>query len=165
VAPACRATDSDIELRGDDACPSDTRVGWGAAKAWTGLGSPFDPFPSDARTFKTRTGTINVFTPRGLRSPAVWRTRQIYDGLWVRDVFPPPPPGFPPPNGKSLPLEAQFTLSRRAGRRSWLTTPSRCPRAHVWAARVVVTYAAGDRDAATGTTPCAVLAGRRPGRS
>jgi hypothetical protein len=155
VAPACTASDDQIDRMGVDACPAATQVGWGAAKARTGFGPPVDPFPSDAHTFNTATGTVNVFTPHGLRSPAVWRTRQRYDGLWVRDAFPPPAAGWPPPNGKSLPLEAHFTLDRRAGRRSWLTTPPSCPAHRAWIAHVVLTFVGGSRRSATSTTPCA----------
>jgi hypothetical protein len=154
VAPVCTASDDQIDMMGADACPAETQVGWGAAKAHTGFGPPVDPFPSDAHTFNTPTGTVNVFTPQGLRTPAVWRTRQRYDGLWVRDVFPPPPAGFPPPDGKSLPLEAQFTLDRRSQGRSWLTTPSTCPASGAWTSHVVLTYVGGSGDTASATTPC-----------
>jgi hypothetical protein len=154
VAPVCTASDDQIDMMGADACPADTQVGWGAAKAHTGFGPPVDPFPSDAHTFNTPTGTVNVFTPQGLRAPTVWRTRQRYDGLWVRDVFPPPPAGFPPPDGKSLPLEARFTLDRHSHGGSWLTTPSTCPASGVWTAHVVLTYVGGAGDTASAITPC-----------
>lgn len=154
VASVCTASDARIDRLGVDACPAATQVGWGTAKARTGFGPPVDPFPTDAHTFNTPTGTVNVFTPHGLRSPTVWRTRQRYRGLWVRDAFPPPAFGWPPPNGKSLPLEAHFTLDHRAGRRSWLTTPPRCPARRVWTARVVVSFAGGSRARARSTTPC-----------
>jgi hypothetical protein len=148
-------------MLGADACPVAAQVGWGSAKAVTGLGSPVDPFPSDAYTFATATGTVNVFTPHGLRRPAVWRTRQRYDGLWVRDSFPPPPPGFPPPDGKSLPLEAQFTLDKRVGHRAWLRTPGTCSASGVWVARVVLTFARGGSETATAKSPCRRRSSRR----
>lgn len=152
VAPQCRATDAEVNQNGADACPAATQVGFGAAKADTGVGPPVDPLPADAHTFNTPTGTVNVFTPRGLRAPTLYRTRQRYAGLWVRDSFPPPPPGFPPPNGKSLPLEADFVLAKKVGRRSWLTTPRRCR--HAWTAHIVLTFTGGARQASTATTPC-----------
>jgi hypothetical protein len=155
VAPVCTASDEQIDRMGVDACPAETQVGWGAAKAHTGFGPPVDPFPADAHTFNTPIGTVNVFTPQGLLTPAIWRTRQRYDGLWVRDIFPPPPAGFPPPDGKSLPLEAQFTLDKQSHGRSWLTTPHTCPAGRAWLAHVVVTYAGGSGDTASATTPCA----------
>jgi hypothetical protein len=154
VAPRCTAGDEEIQQRGAEACPADTQVGHGSATAWTGFGPPVDPFRTDAHTFNTRRGTVNVFTPRGMPGPTLYRTRQRYDGLWVRDSFPPPPAGWPPPNGKSLPLEARFTLDRRAGRRSWLTTPSRCPARGRWTGRIVLTFASGARRSAVATTPC-----------
>jgi hypothetical protein len=154
VAPVCTASDEQIDMRGLDACPAETQVGWGAAKAHTGFGPPVDPFPSDAHTFSTLMGTVNVFTPQGLGMPTVWRTRQRYDGLWVRDIFPAPPAGFPPPDGKSLPLEAQFTLDRRSHGRSWLTTPHTCPANQAWLAHVVVSYVGGSGDTASASTPC-----------
>jgi hypothetical protein len=154
VAPVCTATDDQIDKLGADACPAASQVGWGSAKAVTGFGPPVDPVSSDAHTFATPTGTVNVFTPHGSRQPTVSRTRQRYDGLWVRDSFPPPPPGFPPPNGRSLPLEAQFTLDRRAGDRAWLTTPRTCTARGAWIAHVVVTFAQGGRQTATASSPC-----------
>ncbi len=154
VAPACIASDDQINANGVDACPADTQVGWGTSHAHTGFGAPVDPFPSDAHTFNTPTGTVNIFTPTGLRNPTVYRTRQRYDGLWVRDSFPAPPAGFPPPDGKSLPLDAQFTLDRRAAGRSWLTTPPTCPTQGAWTANVIITYTSGSHDTASTTTPC-----------
>ncbi|MDX6696931.1 MAG: hypothetical protein QOE65_328 [Solirubrobacteraceae bacterium] len=165
VAPVCGATDDEIDRSGAGACPAATQVGHGEATAATGFGAPVDPFPSDAHTFNTRSGTVNVFTPPGLAAPAVWRTRQRYEGLWVRDEFPPPPAGFPPPDGRSLPLEARFTLDRRSGARSWLTTPAGCPAGGTWTARVVLTYAAGGSDTARATTPCTRPAANRPSRA
>jgi hypothetical protein len=161
VAPVCTATDDDIDTLGADACPPAAQVGWGSATANTGFGPPVDPFSSDAHTFNTPTGTVNVFTPHGSRRPAVWRTRQRYDRLWVRDSFPPPPSGFPPPDGKSLPLEAEFTLDRRAGRRAWLTTPRRCPARGAWRAHAVLTFADGGGETASATTPCRRRRSRR----
>ena len=155
VAPVCSATDQEIDQRGADACPLATQVGWGRAHASTGFGAPIDPFPSDAHTFNTATGTVNVFTPPGTTFPAVWRTRQRYDGLWVKDSFPAPQPGFPPPDGKSLPLDAEFTLDKHAHGRSWLTTPRSCPRRRGWIARAVLTYADGTSETVRATTTCA----------
>lgn len=163
VAATCAATDDQISAQGIYACPRASEVGQGAAKAVTGFGPPVDPLDTDAHTFKTATGTVNVFTPHGLPEPTLYRTRQRYDGRWVRDSFPPPPGGFPPPNGKSLPLEAQFTLDKRAGGRSWVATPHACPASRAWTARVVVRYASGGSSTVIATTPC-----RRawlPGRS
>jgi hypothetical protein len=165
VAPVCTASDDQVNSLGDDACPAETQVGWGSAEAHTGFGPPLDPFPSDAHTFATPTGTLNVFTPQGLRSPTVWRTRQVYDGLWVRDIFPAPAPGFPPPDGKSLPLEAHFTLDRRAPGKSWLTTPTTCPTEGAWTAHVVLTFVDGSVNTASTTTPCQGTRAQRAART
>lgn len=154
VAPTCMASDAQIDQRGPAACPAATQVGWGLAHADTGLGPPIDPVAVDAHTFNTPGGTVNVFTPHGSPEPAMWRTRQRYRGPWVRDAFPPPAPGFPPPNGRSLPTDATFTLDRRAGDRSWLTTPPRCPPRRFWVARIAVGYADGGADAAIALVPC-----------
>ena len=156
LVPACSATDDDINAKGRDACPAETRVGNGSLTAVTGFGSPVDPLDTEATIFQGHNEFIEVFTPPG--SDRVVAIDHARFGPGTITLHPPPAPGGPP-DGHTTPQDIDFFFpAHTVGDRTLFRAPPSCP-AGGWVARVTVTYAGGEVESASSTTPCRTPAG------
>lgn len=158
VVPACSATDDDFNTKGRDACPAETRVGGGTLTAVSGVGPPVDPLSTEATIYQGHNEFIEVFTPPG--SDRVVAIDHARFGPGTLTLNPPPAPGGPP-DGHTTPKDIDFTFpAHTVGERTLFRAPPTCPSPNGWVARVVATYAGGETESATSTTPCQTATGQ-----
>jgi hypothetical protein len=156
LVPVCSASDDDINTKGRDACPAETRVGNGSLTAVTGFGPPVDPLDTEATIFQGHNEFIEVFTPPG--SDRVVAIDHARFGPGTITLHPPPAPGGPP-DGHTTPQDIDFFFpAHTVGERTLFRAPPSCP-ASGWIARVTATYAGGEVESASSTTPCRTASG------
>lgn len=149
VVPPCNASDPELMLLGESACPARSRVGGGTATAVSG--TPFDPVPLDIAGFENGRGLSLVTTvrPLGLRFVA----RGVREGRTMTVDYPRAPGG--PPDGETALREVHNTFDARSlGRRAYVRTPSTCPRSGRWRFVGHFTYSDGVTQAAVSTQRC-----------
>jgi len=105
--PACDASDLELRSRGRRACPPGALVGRGALTVMTGLGSSFDPFPTDVWIYNTPIGFVEVVQQRG-QDATLGLDRITVTGSRLSG-HPPATPGGPP-DGQSAVREIDFTF-------------------------------------------------------
>ena len=143
AVPACDATDQELQLLGEAACPPETVVGGGYITVMTGTPGE-KPFAADATVFNSGTGIIELFTEpsTGLylasERPEFVRRRAFVD----RDIA--VTPGGPP-DGMSAAREAYLKLPVTIGPEGepFITMPPRCRANGRWRARFRWTNADG----------------------
>ncbi len=153
VPPQCHASDQELQLRGDAACPAGSKVGTGSAEFATGLPGSAATFDVDLEVLNNRDQLIFLTKPHGSnvilsvgRSPAV-------DGTVTTDI--PATPGGPP-DGQSSVRRIQFDLQTvtGSGGASYLTTPPTCPASAAWTSVATFTYSDGVSQSIQVATPC-----------
>lgn len=155
VPARCRASDLELQIRGAAACPAGSRLGGGKVH------SKFLVFPS--------TLELDVFNNTGqvimlARSPVV---ASVTRGRIGRDgsVAFRSPTCFPTvqpigcPADTALQLGSHVTLDRHTrtsagGVRSYMTTPSSCPRSGRWRTRVRFFWADRSEETVVSEQPC-----------
>lgn len=145
--PACDATDLEIQLLGDRACPPDSRLGSGTLTVMTGFGPLLDPFPTDLSLFSTRDGMIEVLKEVHTGLVLAIERLTIRDGALT--LTPAVVPGGPP-DFKMAARDIDWDVTS-AG---WLTTPSECPDSGEWTSTGAFTFDDGATVTETSTTPC-----------
>jgi hypothetical protein len=151
----CRASDEELNAGGPGACPSQSRLGGGRLVAVTGIGPPFDPFPTDAHLFQGSGEIVEVFTyPGSERTLGV--DRLTVNGTTLT-AHPPTIPGGPP-DGRTTVQEIVLRIPLpppgSRGGRAYVLAPPVCPPEGSWSSRLVVTYTDGLVQTATSSTPC-----------
>jgi hypothetical protein len=151
VLPECTASDSELELLGSDACPSDSRLALGAFSAMTGFGAPVDPLGGDLHVFNGPAQMIEVITAPGTSaSPAFDRLTIEGSTLTAH----PPDAAGGPPDGKSSVRSLDYEFGPVVnGGRSYLTTPRRCRRG-VWTITGTFGFADGTTTTVKSRNPC-----------
>lgn len=165
VPGRCTASDMEIMLMGESACPPSSRVGSGQATAkMAGLGpQTFDTVLYNAP------GQQLELVKSGDRVVAVVHT--YVHGTTLDGPVPTCLSGGDPPSGcpfDQITLLANHlltnvvTVGRGTRRRSYGTTPPACPRSHRWRSRIAFYYGDGSVDRVTVQTPC--TGPKRPAR-
>ncbi len=164
VLPRCRASDEQLKLQGESACPAAARIGSGEATVkQLGLGTA---------TYKTviynAPDDLLELVMSGDRVLAVVHT--YIHGTTLDGPVPTCLAGGNPPLGcpfDQLTLLANHlqvqatTVGKGANRRNYATTPPKCPRSRRWKARVTLYYGDGSVDRVTPSAPCRRGHGRR----
>ena len=146
--PACGATNLEIQLLGDAACPPESRIGTGRLTVMTGFGPPFDPYATDLSLFSTRDGMIEVLKEPDLGVVLAIERLKLEDGALT--LTPAVVPGGPP-DFKIAARDIDWNMTS-AG---WLTTPAECPADGRWTSTGKFTFDDGATVTETSTTPCA----------
>lgn len=144
--PACEASDSELQLLGEAACPPDSRIGSGTITAVTGFGAPIDPLGTEASLFNLRDGILELVKVPATGAVIVIERLLLEDGALVG--HPAIPPGGPP-DGASGVRDIDWTVDAPG----YLTTPDVCPDGG-WIAEGDFTFEDGVRVITTSATPC-----------
>jgi hypothetical protein len=146
--PACAASNEQIQLLGDAACPAESRVGSGRLTVMTGFGAPLDPYPTDVSLWSTREGLIEVVKDPTLGTVlAIERLRVVDSALTAQPVV---VPGGPP-DFKIAAREIDWDVTSA----SWLTTPASCPAGGQWTSSGTFRFDDGATVTESSSTPCA----------
>ena len=146
--PRCTASDDEIRLLGQSACPAESRIGQGTITAMTGIPG-VDPFRGDTVVFNGDNQVIEVVNVRGTGIPVALDRLKLEDGWLV--AHPPAPPGGPP-DGRTTVQEITLDIEPHG---ALITTPPSCPPEGVWTSRFDVRYASYPASLlGASTTPC-----------
>ena len=118
AVPACTATNDELQARGPDACPPESRVGGGKLEAYTGAGP--DPVVTDLHLFNAPGELVEVVTVEGTKTTA-GIDRLTISGS-VLTGAPPAVPGGPP-DGRTAVSRIVWDLPAHGG---YLVTPPAC---------------------------------------
>ena len=145
--PACEATNEEIQLLGDAACPTESRIGGGTLTVITGFGPLVDPYPTNLSLFSTREGMIEVLKEVHLDTVLAIERLTLENGALTASplVVPGGPPDF-----KIAARDIDWDVTS-AG---WLTTPTQCPASGLWSAIGTFTFDDGATVTETAGTPC-----------
>jgi hypothetical protein len=160
VPDACEASDAELMLQGSDACPEASQVGTGSLTLDTGFSGAARYADADVAFYNRADELIFVNTIRDTPARTILRA-PIKNRTTTSDV--PTLPGTPPDGAAIKRVHFVDDVVVRDGR-SYITTPSRCPKSRVWTNRVTLTYADGVTQAVKATSPCKRKKQRRPPR-
>jgi hypothetical protein len=146
AVPACDASDEELRSRGRGACPSGSRIGSGRLIAMTGVPG-VDPVETDLTIFNGGDQLIELVSFKGTNATAGFDRLRIRGGRLVAD--PPATPGGPP-DGRTTVREIAFRIDRR----SFVTTPPRCPSGGQWRSRLTSKFTSYARMSVDDGTPC-----------
>lgn len=150
-APAlCTATDAELILLGPSACPAGSVVGRGVITLDTGLPDPAR-FLTEQVTFLNNTGELILVT-QDSQTGARLVTRAQVEGRRITTEAPPLLPGAPP-DGMAIDVVRadlrKIVTSRGGERRSYITTPARCPTSGHWVNTIEFSYDDGTQSERT----------------
>jgi hypothetical protein len=153
VPPRCRASDTELMVAGESACPSSARVGSGQATVkQLGLGKA----TYDTVLYNAKDDLLEL-VKSGDRVVAVVHT--YVHGTTLEGPVPTCLGGGNPPSG--CPFDQFALLSNRlevlpmsVRGRNYGTTPPKCPRSRRWTINVTLRFADGSVDRLTPRAPC-----------
>jgi hypothetical protein len=154
VVPDCTASELELELLGEAACPPESRIGGGEEGTFmTGFpGAGESPMEIDA--FDDGSAFLVVGGPTG--SPLRFATRARRQGRVITVDAPRTPGG--PPDGESALRRVHNTFDARSlGGRAYIRTPSVCPASGVWTFRARFTFADGAVEKDIYRMPCSAI--------
>jgi hypothetical protein len=172
VPGQCSASDAELQLRGPDACPPDSRLGDATVE-----GLFFVPF-SDSIVFDHYQHHVDLMNNANeqillVQSEGftVVRGRLQPDGSWEFDTptcFPAPPTGqcaddyiLQLKTSSSIPAYTKTVAGRLL---SYITTPPTCPASGLWQTTIRFWWADGSTDTVVSNEPCARPAGQAASR-
>jgi hypothetical protein len=138
VVPVCDASELELELMGEAACPPESWVGGGKGTSMSGFDAGETPIEVDG--FNYASGTLLLGGAKQYRLRFATRARRRGRVITV-DV--PRTPGGPPQGESALRRVHNVFGARSLGRRALVRTPSVCPRSGVWTFRAQFTWADG----------------------
>jgi hypothetical protein len=148
VVPACTASELELELEGEAACPPESRVGGGEGSLMTGFGP--DETPMEVDGFDDGSGLLLLAGSRPIRLA----TRAVRTGRVITVDVPRSPGG--PPDGESAIRRVHNVFDARSlGKRAYMRTPGACPSTGVWTFKARLTFADGIVERDTYKMPCA----------
>jgi hypothetical protein len=154
AVPACEASDAELMLLGQAACPEASRVGGGFGSVVTTAGQP-NEFVAEVTLFNYGEGIIELleFLDGGFR--AVDRAR--FEGASTMVLHPAVVPGF-------TEREFSFIYEGMPGGSgsAFITTPPDCPPNGGWTSRLAYTVTTGATYSVSSTMPCAPTATSQP---
>jgi hypothetical protein len=146
----CTASDAELMLLGESACPLGSKVGQGVVTVDTGIPGPGRIVTADVKFFNNTNQLIFLNTIRGTSARTVIRG-QVGSNEVVTDVA--MLPGTPPDGGAIDTVHIYFPPLVRDGR-AYVTTPPRCPPSRRWINQVSFTYADGVTQTVDSPSPC-----------
>jgi hypothetical protein len=162
VPGQCTASDAELMLVGEGACPSSSRVGTGMATAnVTGLGT----MSLNTVLFNAKDQQLELVEsgghPAGVIHTYIHGT--TLDGPVPTCLTGGQPPGGCPFDEVTLLANHLASIPISIGPRNYGTTPPTCPRSRRWSGQVTFYYADGSVDAVAVQQPCAVpVPSKRP---
>jgi hypothetical protein len=146
----CTASDPELMLLGESACPPGSKVGQGVVTVDTGIPGPGRIVTADVAFLNNTDQLIYVNTARGTSARTVIRA-DVGSNTIVTDA--PLLPGTPPDGGAIDTVHISFPPLVRDGR-AYVTTPPRCPPSRRWINQVSFTYADGVTQTVDSPSPC-----------
>jgi hypothetical protein len=144
AAPVCEATNEELQARGRDACPAESKVGEGKLEAYTG--APNDPVRTDLTLFNGPDQIVELVSFEGTNATAG------IDRLTIEgNVLTGAPPFVPggPPDGRTAVSRITWDVPARG---SYLVTPPTCD--GVWRVVGEFGFADGGETTVTSEQPC-----------
>jgi hypothetical protein len=147
VPGSCTADDEQLMLEGGAACPADSAIGGGVVTVDTGTPGPGRIVTADVQFFNNAedpdgefiyVNTVRDSSARTIIRADVTRRRTVTTVEML--------PGTPPDGGAIDTVDVHVDkVARTVGgeRRSYITTPRRCPRSRRWTTAVKFTYGDG----------------------
>lgn len=150
VPVRCTASDADLMLLGEQACPPGSKVGIGEIVVDTGVPGPSRFVPAHVDFFNNTNELIYLNTVQGTGARTVIRAK-VEGRRVTTDVT--TLPGVPPDGGSIDTVHAEFPAAA-AGGRGYLTTPPDCPPSGKWTNSISFTYANGVTQKTDNSSPC-----------
>lgn len=149
----CTASDQQLMVQGDSACPPGSFDASGFAEFVSGFGPPADSFTLDIRDYYNGHGLSGVASPRGAAPVHLVSHTEFQGPGGVEAVtdFQQMPGG--PPDGQSVLRHTELYAPPHG---DFFKTPPTCPSSGHWTFRVLVTYADGvtqESDSDSACTP------------
>src|SRR4051794_26917218 len=139
VAPYCEASELELDVQGESACPPETRVGGGLGTTMAGFpGSGETPMNVDG--FNYDSGILILGGSKDYHVRFATRARRTGRVVTV-DV--PRTPGGPPEGESAIRRVHNVFPPRSVGARAYQRTPAVCPPSGAWAFRAKFTFADG----------------------
>jgi Ca2+-binding RTX toxin-like protein len=164
----CVASDAQLMLQGESACPPASRVGTGFIRVDTGFPGPNRYIEVDAVFLNNADQLIFLTTDRATGARVVARGT-IEGGRLTTSA--PTLPGTPPDGAAIDLVQTRLeSISRVIGGevRGYITTPPECPANQAWVNKLSFTYADGVTQSVDSPSPCIEgedgAAGHKPGR-
>jgi hypothetical protein len=150
VVPDCEATELELQLQGEAACPPESRVGGGEGTLMSGFESGGET-AMEVDIFDAGTGVLIL---GGSKDPEIRSaTRAEREGR-VTTVNVPQSPGGPP-EGESAIRRVHNVIDAFSDRdRAYMRTPSVCPPSGVWTFHARFTFADGAVEENSHDMPC-----------
>jgi hypothetical protein len=155
VPAQCAASDAQLVLQGESACPPGSKVGTGFIRIDTGFPEP-NRFLNEDVTFLNNTNQL-IFLTTDRASGARFVARASVTGGQLTSSAP-PLPGTPPDGGAIDIVQTRLDSISRivAGEiHGYITTPPQCPPSHAWVNSLSFTYADGVTQNLESSSPCA----------
>jgi hypothetical protein len=150
VPGKCTASDGDLMLLGEQACPPGSKVGTGEVTVDTGVPGPARFVAAHVDFFNNVDQLIYLNTVQGTGARTVIRA-QVAGRRVTTDVT--TLPGVPPDGGAIDTVHASFPAFATA-ERGYLTTPPDCPSSGKWTNSIIFTYANGVTQTTDNSSPC-----------
>jgi hypothetical protein len=150
VVPDCTATEEELELRDEAACPPESRVGGGVGTSVTGFPGAGDT-PIEVDVFDDGSGWLILGGSKefGIR----FATRARREGR-VITVDVPRTPGGPPDGESALRKVHNVFDARSIGERAYMRTPRVCPASGTWTFTAHLTFSDGAVEDEVHRMPC-----------
>jgi hypothetical protein len=149
VVPDCSASEMELELQGESACPPESRSGGGEGTFMTG-------FPGDGErvlevdAFDQGSGNLILAGEKGGVRLATKATRKGR----VVTVEVPRSPGGPPEGESAIRKVHNVFAAFSAGKRAYVRTPRVCPKRRVWRFKARLTFSDGVAETDRYAMPC-----------
>lgn len=151
VVPDCTATELELQLFGEAACPPESRIGGGDEGTFmTGFPDAGES-PMEIDAFDDGSAFLVLGSPKGF--PLRLATRARREGR-VITVDAPRMPGGPPDGESALRKVHNVFDARSLGERAYIRTPGVCPPRGAWTFRVRFTFADGAVEKDIHRMPC-----------
>jgi hypothetical protein len=150
VVPPCQASDLEVMLLEDAACPPESYIGGGEGTTMSGFpGAGEMPFTVDG--WEDGTGTILLAGAKQYHLRFVTRGRR--DGRTVT-IPVPREPGGPPDGANAIRRAHSLFTARSLGDRAYMRTPAACPSSGVWTFTARFTFDDGAVEHDSYDMPC-----------
>lgn len=152
VVPYCTATETQLELFGEAACPPESRIGGGVGNTMM-TGVPLageSPLEVDAWNYESGVLLLGA----GAQVPGLRQATRARRQGRVVTVDIPPSVGGPPDGETALRRVLNVFEARSSGDRAYVRAPSTCPASGVWTFQVTFTWADGAVTDDVSTMPC-----------
>jgi hypothetical protein len=148
VVPDCEATELELQIQGEAACPPESRVGEGEGTLMTGFGG------ENAMEVDIFDAGDGVLILGGSKDPEIRSATHARRDGRVTTVDVPRSPGGPPDGESAIRRVHNVISAFSAGDRAYMRTPPVCPRSGVWTFHAKLTFADGAVEENTHEMPC-----------